>query len=63
MSEFIDKNMKIHNQIFYKSAQNMSELDENSVNLIITSPPYFNIKDYAKNGHQIRLIHKKIQTI
>lgn len=41
--------MKIHNQIFYKSAQNMSELDENSVNLIITSPPYFN---YAKNGHQ-----------
>lgn len=40
------------NIIFYKSSQNMCEVSECSVDLIITSPPYFNIKDYAKNGYQ-----------
>lgn len=30
----------------------MKEVDNNSVDLIITSPPYFNIKDYSKNGYQ-----------
>ncbi len=30
----------------------MHEAPDNSVDLIITSPPYFNIKDYAKNGTQ-----------
>lgn len=30
----------------------MSEVSESSIDLIITSPPYFNIKDYAKNGYQ-----------
>ncbi|MGC8621986.1 MAG: DNA-methyltransferase [Caldisphaera sp.] len=30
----------------------MSEVPDNSVHLIITSPPYFNIKDYAKDGYQ-----------
>lgn len=44
------------NTIFYKSSQNMSEVSESSIDLIITSPPYFNIKDYAKNGYQ-DLIH------
>ncbi|SMC15927.1 hypothetical protein SAMN02745125_00073 [Campylobacter helveticus] len=40
------------NTIFYKSSQNMSEVSECSVDLIITSPPYFNIKDYSKDGYQ-----------
>ncbi len=40
------------NTIFYKSSQNMCEISACSVDLIITSPPYFNIKDYAKNGYQ-----------
>ncbi|CAM3627768.1 Methyltransferase [Helicobacter ganmani] len=43
---------KLHNQIFYKSSTAMSELQDCSVDLIITSPPYFNIKDYSKNGYQ-----------
>ncbi len=30
----------------------MCEIESNSVELIITSPPYFNIKDYAKDGFQ-----------
>ncbi|CCF81050.1 modification methylase mjai [Helicobacter bizzozeronii CCUG 35545] len=40
------------NQVFFKSAQNMSEVPNQSVTLIITSPPYFNIKDYSKDGTQ-----------
>ncbi|MGN8505333.1 hypothetical protein ACR9MW_07170 [Helicobacter pylori] len=38
------------NKVFYHSSTNMNEVPDNSVDLIITSPPYFNIKDYAKNG-------------
>ena len=30
----------------------MNEVEDNSVDLIITSPPYFNIKDYSKDGYQ-----------
>ena len=39
-------------QVFYHSSTDMHEVSDNSVDLIITSPPYFNIKDYAKNGYQ-----------
>lgn len=30
----------------------MNEINDNSIDLIITSPPYFNIKDYSKDGKQ-----------
>lgn len=40
------------NKVFYKNAQNMSEVPDETVDLIVTSPPYFNIKDYAKDGYQ-----------
>jgi site-specific DNA-methyltransferase (cytosine-N4-specific) len=39
-------------KVFFKDSRKMTELPDNSVNLIITSPPYFNIKDYSKDGHQ-----------
>ncbi len=31
----------------------MCEVDDCSVNLIITSPPYFNIKDYSKQNNNL----------
>jgi site-specific DNA-methyltransferase (cytosine-N4-specific) len=40
------------NKVFYKNSQNMFEIPDETVDLIITSPPYFNIKDYAKDGYQ-----------
>lgn len=49
------------NQIYFKDARKMSELPDNSVNLIVTSPPYFNIKDYSKDGRQEKQISKKIK--
>ena len=33
--------------VYYKSSENMEELDDNSIQLIITSPPYGKIKDYG----------------
>lgn len=40
------------NKVFFSDSRNMSEIADNSVHLIITSPPYFNIKDYSKDGYQ-----------
>lgn len=40
------------NKVFFGDSSNMSEIADCSVNLIITSPPYFNIKDYSKDGKQ-----------
>ena len=40
------------NKVYYKDARNMEEVPDNVVNLIVTSPPYFNIKDYSKDGYQ-----------
>ena len=47
------------NNIFFKNSQNMQEIPDNSINLIVTSPPYFNIKDYSKNGYQNDIHSKK----
>jgi len=40
------------NIVYYKNSQRMNEVADNSVDLIITSPPYFNIKDYSMDGYQ-----------
>ena len=40
------------NKVYFKDARKMTELPDNSVHLIITSPPYFNIKDYSLDGYQ-----------
>jgi site-specific DNA-methyltransferase (cytosine-N4-specific) len=40
------------NTVFYKSAHLMDEIPDNTVDLIVTSPPYFNIKSYFKDGYQ-----------
>ena len=47
-------------EIYYKDSRNMKEIPDNSINLIITSPPYFNIKDYALDGYQKIKKSKKV---
>jgi site-specific DNA-methyltransferase (cytosine-N4-specific) len=39
----------------------MAELPDNSVHLIITSPPYFNIKDYSLDGYQVKKRVEKVK--
>lgn len=41
-----------YDRIFYKSAEDMAEVPSGVVQLAVTSPPYFNIKDYSQNGYQ-----------
>lgn len=54
----------LKNIIFYKNSQKMSEINDNSIDLIVTSPPYFNIKDYSKDGKQKnKHSEKKIEDI
>lgn len=40
------------NMVYYKDSRNMGEVHENSVHCIVTSPPYFSVKNYAFDGHQ-----------
>lgn len=40
------------NVVHYKSSMSMDEVASESVDLIVTSPPYFNIKDYTLDGYQ-----------
>jgi len=56
----LNKTKDFKNNIFYKDARNMSEIPDNSINLIITSPPYFNIKDYSLDGYQKNKRSEKI---
>ncbi|MCR8966396.1 DNA-methyltransferase [Mycoplasma zalophidermidis] len=52
------------NVVYYKSSKKMKEVKSSSVDLIITSPPYFNIKDYSKDGKQeVKHSAKKIDNI
>ena len=34
-------------KIYFKDSQNMQEVKDNAVQLVVTSPPYWNIKDYG----------------
>ncbi len=58
----IDNNNGLNalNVVHYKSSAHMEEVVDDSVDLIITSPPYFNIKDYSKNGYQNKTHSKSI---
>lgn len=55
------KQLNPTNKIFYKSSIKMNEIIDNSIDLIITSPPYFNIKDYSKNGYQ-NITHSELKS-
>lgn len=39
-------------RIYFKDSQNMKEVNDKSIHLVVTSPPYWNIKDYG-NPNQI----------
>lgn len=46
----------IFNSVYFHSASDMHEIPDNFVDVIVTSPPYFNIKDYFKDGRQDKVI-------
>lgn len=40
------------NLVYFKDARDMSEVADSSISVIVTSPPYWNIKDYSLDGYQ-----------
>ncbi|EGM50384.1 hypothetical protein LRU_02066 [Ligilactobacillus ruminis SPM0211] len=46
----MEEKMKKNNLAFLGDSRTMEEIDVNSVDLIITSPPYFNLVDYNHNN-------------
>lgn len=40
----------IFNKVFFKSSEDMCDIEDESIKLIVTSPPYWNLKDYFKKG-------------
>ena len=46
-------------QIFFQSSQRMTQIPDASVDLVVTSPPYFNVKDYSMDGHQAKSHSKR----
>jgi len=48
------------NVVYFKDARYMEEVDDLSIDLVITSPPYFNIKDYSLDGHQKEIISENV---
>jgi len=53
-------NEKYINKVYFKDSSKMVELPDNSVQLIITSPPYFNVKDYSLDGYQKKSNGKRL---
>lgn len=46
--------MEYLNKVYFKDARKMTEVPDDSVHLIVTSPPYYNVKNYALDGRQKR---------
>jgi site-specific DNA-methyltransferase (adenine-specific) len=51
--------IKTHHKIINGDSREMTELPDNSVHLVITSPPYWQLKDYGSENqigyHEKRL--------
>ena len=50
--------------LYHADARDMSYIPDKSVHLVLTSPPYFNLKEYRKGKNQLsfkrRVVRQKI---
>jgi DNA modification methylase len=46
------ENYRFRNKVFLGDSRYMIDLPDTSIDLIVTSPPYFSIKDYSRDGYQ-----------
>lgn len=45
-----DNQRRVESKVIFASSENMSMLKRSSVDLVVTSPPYWDLKDYFKKG-------------
>lgn len=43
--------------LYHADARNLSYLEDESVHLVLTSPPYFNLKEYRRGDNQLGIIN------
>lgn len=55
------KKLDFINSVFYKDAKSMAEIPSNSIQLIVTSPPYYNVKNYSLDGYQNNKVHTEAE--
>jgi DNA modification methylase len=48
--------MQTTHKLFHTDARNMSFINDNSVHLVVTSPPYWNLKEYENGVNQLGVI-------
>jgi DNA modification methylase len=48
--------MQTNHTLFHADARDMSFIQDNSVHLVVTSPPYWNLKEYEKGENQLGII-------
>ena len=44
-------------QLFHSDARTIDYIPDQSVHLVLTSPPYFNLKEYRKGKNQLGVIN------
>lgn len=55
----MSKGLGFLNKVFYQDARNMKEIPDHGVHLIVTSPPYYTVKNYSLDGYQKRKTNTK----
>ena len=48
--------MQTTHKLFHADARSMSFITDNSVHLVVTSPPYWNLKEYERGDNQLGII-------
>jgi site-specific DNA-methyltransferase (adenine-specific) len=48
--------MQTTHKLFHADARNMSFIEDNSIHLVLTSPPYWNLKEYENGANQLGII-------
>ena len=43
--------------LYHGDARNMNYIPDGSIHLVLTSPPYFNLKEYRKGKNQLGIIN------
>ena len=41
---------RLEANVYFESSENMNKIEDSSISCMVTSPPYWNIKDYFKDG-------------
>lgn len=48
--ESLNKNFIKKAEVYFKTSENMSEIKNEEIDLVVTSPPYWDLKNYFKDG-------------